>query len=529
MSTNTESNSFPSKLKNIFWPVNGIENKKVIPLALMMFFVLFVYTMLRDVKDAIIVTAKGSGAESISFLKVYGTLPFAILMTAFYGKMSTVMRKQTLFYVTISFMLVFFALFAFIFYPNSEIFNMSYEKLQGLQESYPRLKWVWPMFGNWTYSLFYVFSELWGTFALSVLFWTFANQITKSHEAKRFYPLFGMIGNIGLMASGELLKRFTKMNPHLPENVRWSINLKWIVAAIILAGFAIMFIYSWMQKNVLTDTKLYDPSQSKQPNKKKQKLGFFESMKVVFQSKYIGYITLLVLGYGIAINLVEITWKGQIKLQYTNANDYTGFMGQFSQIVGLTTILLMIVGNNILRVFGWFTGALITPVMLLVTGVAFFTFVIFRDSLYTSMAALTAITPIVMAIWLGLIQNVASKSTKYSLFDPTKEMAYIPLDDNLKVRGKAAVDGIGGRLGKSGGAIIQQVLLVSIVGSTQITIAPYIATVMAVVVVAWIAAVIGLNKEYKKLTEAEPAEAETKQHEEPAIATSEAKPATKSV
>ncbi len=496
MST-TISGSKLDTLKNIFWPVESFENKKVIPMALMMFFILFNYTILRDVKDAIIVTAPGSGAEALSFLKVYGTLPFAILMAAFYGKLSTLMKKQTLFYTTISFMLTFFALFAFIFFPNKEFFNMSYEGLLQLQTDYPRFKWVMPLFANWTFSLFYIFSEIWGTFALSVLFWTFANQTTKSSEAKRFYPLFGMIGNVGLMFSGGLLKQFTSMNPHLPEDIRWMINLKWIVSAVIIAGFLVMYIYSWINKHVLTDPRLYDPSEIK-VKKKKEKLGFLESMKTVFKSKYIGYIAILVLGYGVAINLVEITWKGQIKLQYTNANDYTGFMGQFSMIVGAVTICLMVVGNNILRRFGWFTGAIITPIMLLVTGVAFFTFVIFRDSLGGMMAAFT-MTPVVLSIWLGLAQNVASKSTKYSLFDPTKEMAYIPLDENLKVRGKAAVDGIGGRLGKSGGALIQQVLLISIVGSTQITIAPYISVIMAVVVFMWIIAVFGLNREYKKI------------------------------
>lgn len=39
-----------------------------------------------------------------------------------------------------------------------------------------------------------------------------------------------------------------------------------------------------------------------------------------------------------------------------------------------------------------------------------------------------------LAVWVGMVQNVLSKATKYALFDPTKEMAYIPLDKESKVR-----------------------------------------------------------------------------------------------
>ena len=41
---------------------------------------------------------------------------------------------------------------------------------------------------------------------------------------------------------------------------------------------------------------------------------------------------------------------------------------------------------------------------------------------------------LMMAVWVGMVQNVLSKATKYALFDPTKEMAYIPLDKESKVR-----------------------------------------------------------------------------------------------
>jgi len=59
------------------------------------------------------------------------------------------------------------------------------------------------------------------------------------------------------------------------------------------------------------------------------------------------------------------------------------------------------------------------------------------------------------------------------------------------------VDVIGGRLGKSGGAVVQQFLLLTVsTTATQITIAPYSCGVMIVVILAWMFAAGGLSKMY---------------------------------
>ena len=67
----------------------------------------------------------------------------------------------------------------------------------------------------------------------------------------------------------------------------------------------------------------------------------------------------------------------------------------------------------------------------------FFGLILFNDALLPLIAALGT-TPLMLAVVIGAAQNVLSKSAKYSLFDPCKEMAYIPLDAESKTKGKAA-------------------------------------------------------------------------------------------
>lgn len=488
------------KWRSIFWPIHTFELKKLLPMLALFFLILFNYTVLRDTKDSLIVTAPNSGAEAIPFLKAWGVLPAAVLFMLLYSKLSNKLSKPALFYATITPFIVFFGLFSTVLYPLKEHLHPT-ELADRLQNFLPAgFQGLVAIFRHWTYSLFYIMSELWGSVALSLLFWGFANDTTRVSESKRFYSLFGMGANVSLIIAGWCVRKLSDIRRNYgPEVDSWQISLNWLMAVVVISGLLVMGIYWWINKKVLTDPRFAPVTEQKAKKAEKPKLSLKESFLYLIRSRYIGAIALIVISYGVCINLVEVTWKSQLKLQYPNANDYNSFMGMFSQITGVVTILMMLfVGSNVIRKLGWGVAAQMTPIVLLITGGAFFAFVIFRDSLGGMISSLGT-TPLMLAVIFGMAQNIMSKSCKYSLFDPTKEMAYIPLDQEAKVKGKVAIDVVGARLGKSGGSMIQQGLILGLGSVAAMT--PYVGAILLVIILCWMGAARALNKSFLALTE----------------------------
>lgn len=496
-----------SKLRRIFFPIHGFEVKKALPMGMMFFFILFNYTCLRNMKDAMIVTAPNSGAEVLSFLKLYFVMPGAVLFTLLYAKGSEVMSNEKLFYVTISIFIAFFGLFGFVIYPNFSALHPSVETVANWQAHCTEgLRWPIAIFGNWAYAAFYIMAELWGSATLSLLFWQFANQICKVSEAKRFYAFFGMLAQFSLLFAGKIADYFSNLKVAAGVD-RWGVTLHWLMGIVVTSGILVMCIYRWIYKYVLTDKNLYDKPELPGAKKKKAKMGFWQSMKVMFTSPYLGLIAALVICYGIGVNLIEGLWKGQAKLNYPNKNEFNSFMSHYTFYTGVVSIFVMIIGGNILRRFSWFTSAVITPALTLIAGSAFFSFIIWRDRCVDLLAKIGT-NPVSMAVLIGVVILVLAKSTKYALFDLTKEMAYIPLDEEMKVKGKVVVDVIGGRLGKAGGAFVQSTLLM-VVGfftghkAELIGIAPILFGALIFVCTIWMLAVKGLSKKIYAVTQAQ--------------------------
>lgn len=496
------------KLRSMLWPVHNYELKKLLPMLALFFLILFNYTVLRDTKDSLIVTA--AGAEAIPFLKVWGVLPFAVFFMFLYAKLSNILSKPALFYTTVAPFIAFFAIFATVIYPLRDHLH-PHQFCDYLETVLPAgFAGLVGIIRSWTYSLFYIMAELWGSVALSLLFWGFANDITKVKESKRFYNLFGLGANFSLLVAGTCIVWASDLRKSITNAAvdPWQVSLNWLMLMVVVSGFLILGIYWWINRFVLTDPRFYDPTEQKSMKKSKPKMSLKDSIKFIAKSRYMACIAIIVIAYGICINLVEVTWKSQLKLAYPSPNEYSTFMGNFSRMTGVATILMMFfVTGNVVRKLGWKIAALITPVVLLLTGAGFFGFMLFGDYL-TGFVAFFGTTPLMMAVVFGTIQNIMSKSAKYSLFDPTKEMTYIPLDQEYKVKGKAAIDVTGARFGKSGGALIQQFLIITLGSIAAMT--PYIGFILLGIIVAWIIAANSLSKQFHVAN----AEKEAKDHAE---------------
>jgi AAA family ATP:ADP antiporter len=488
------------RLRRLFFPLYVYELKKAIPMGIMFFCILFNYTCLRNIKDSLIVT--GAGAEVIPFLKGYCVAPMAILFILFYTKASNIFSNENLFYITLTPFILFFGCFAFFIYPNIEFLHPSAATIVSWRASAPGfLHWPIAIIGTWSYSLFYILAEIWGSALLSLSFWQFANQITKTSEAKRMYAFFALMAQVSVLLESCVGTWCSNMQKGAPEGVdAWGIALKWMMGIVVVLGLATMLIYRWIYRCVLTDKRFYDkPELPGNTGKSKKKMPLLQSFKVILTSPYLALITALVVCYGTGVNLVEGLWKKQVGIQYSDPNDYNAFMHKFTFYGGIASMVMLIIGGNILRVCRWFTAAIATPLILLLLGSLFFIFVLFRDVLTPYLQSL-ATTPVFCAVILGACVVAASKAVKYALFDLTKEMAYIPLDEEMKVKGKAVVEVVGGRFGKAGGAWIQSLFLL-IPGSTYFTIAPYTFSIFIVICALWMFSVSALSRRVEAIAE----------------------------
>lgn len=491
--------NYLAKIGDVFWPIKKEEYRKFFPMAALMFCVLFNQNILRILKDSIVIPE--ISAEVTSFAKVYCVTPAATIFVILYAKMINHLSFDKIFYYLMIFFVGFFVFFAIFIYPNIDYFHMDENAAKILMLSHPHLKWYIALGAYWSYIVYYVLAELWPNIFYILLFWQFANEITTTTEAKRFYTHFALFGNSAVVVVGLIMMNIASPNSILKKYFSEAEDKVLLVQAstVLIVIFAVLsaILVRYVHKNILTDPTFY--KKIKKERSTSGKMGLIDSFKYIVRSKYLWLMLICSAAFGLTMNLVEAVWKDRVKELYPTVNSYAEFNGLIVLWTGISILVMTLIGNILMRNHSWFVAAVISPVIIMITGSMFFMLVVFDHEIINFFDAALLMSPLAMAVSLGAVQNVLSKGTKYSIWDTSREMLYIPLDDELKTKGKAAVDVISSKVGKSSSGLIQAVLFTIVPSATYLSIAPLLMTVFIVVCLVWIYAVHKVYHEYKKI------------------------------
>jgi AAA family ATP:ADP antiporter len=486
--------------KSSWFPIQKSELRQFVSMSVMMFLFIYVYTTVRDTKDTLVVS--NCGAESIPFLKMWGVMPSAMVFIIVYSKLSQMLGKQALFYATLTPFFAFYTFFAFFLFPKRDAIHfVNSASNAGAAGAVNLLRY-------WSFSLYFIVSELWASAGVPLLFWQVANDITTVSQAQRFYPLFAVFGNLAPIASGRIMSFL--VSRHSSDESGFGTTLKSLAVVKGASGLAIAVLYHMIYKEARRTAKeeevqdfvnkvqkvidikkggvevmevKFNMKRKAEPVKRKPTLR--ESVSELSKSKELRSIAIMVLGYNVCVELTEVLWKGILRKTHPTESSYMNFMASFSQKVGFIALVLQLTASIVIQKLGWINASQLTPLTMLALAVPFFLMVALSQRN-------PEVVPLSLALTIGTWQNVVNKVAKYSLFDPLKEMAYIPMGPDAKTKGKAAIDVLGARLGRSLAAASQQILVLAT--GNILECAPYLAGLYFGTITLWIQAVKVLGK-----------------------------------
>ncbi|KAM0688284.1 hypothetical protein COBT_000460 [Conglomerata obtusa] len=500
------------------WPLSiykvaRCERPKFIRMSVMFLLIAYIYSVLRDTKDAVVMERQETA--SISFLKTLFVSPFSIACIFAIQKWLMVAKVQTILKTTTLIFGVYFVIYGLCVLPFQEflepnkflsidMFADGRMAIRGLQPMYALL-----LTGNfYTSSLLYITSELWGNIILSLLFMSFANDVCPFKQSIRFVPLFYIASNVGLMLSGATLLGFVKMAKTLPFFWnRFVINCIFCVCGLLC--LAIYAIQVNLERTVLN--KPIFTVQTFVEKKKKVKLSYGEGLAYMAKSKLLLQISFIVLAYNICTNLVDVICKSAIKVYALSKNEPIGssvMQTQAENQIYVAAVVILVLCSPCARsiqIVGWTAVGLATPIWSLVC-----TGLVLSLAVYNTSASNTNQLAFINNIWggndqllklekiAGQIATNGLKIFKYAFFDLAKEAISMRIDKADRPMFKSVYDGICGKLGKSIGGGTQIALGALSNSNDHRCMAQYFIIIIIVIVLFWFNSVRYLGKKYNE-------------------------------
>jgi AAA family ATP:ADP antiporter len=178
--------------------------------------------------------------------------------------------------------------------------------------------------------------------------------------------------------------------------------------------------------------------------------------------------------------LIDYQFLNTVEVSYPEREARTAFLSLFFSVMGFISVGINLVMTPLIhRFFGTIVGLLIQPLMISLFSWAF----LFQPTLFFGSAA-----------------KVSDRGLSYSINRASKELLYIPIDPLVIYQAKAWIDMFGYRMFKVSGSFLILLFTQWLPVSLAIAQLSWITTSICA---AWIAIILVLRHEYRRVREAE--------------------------
>ncbi len=297
---------------------------------------------------------------------------------------------------------------------------------------------------TWT---FYLFGDAWSTIWVTT-FWAYLNEMTQTEQSKRLYGLIGGGAVIGGLVGGLLV---------------WSL-VRPLGASVLLIGCAVVTcIIGLIIWRIETIASKQDASIGRQgtgqgqlPGEMKRMNAAVEGGRLVFSSRYLISIIMIVFLYELVSQIMDYQYKTAAEaLEGTGATQ--AFFGQIGVIVGIISVIIQLfLVSFVIRTSGITTALLVLPVAMAVASGVYF---------------------VIPVLWTSSLLYISDNAFSYSINQTARETLFLPMSADIKYKARAFANMFVQRTGKSAAILMT-------FGLTAIPIR-FLSILALIVIIVW--------------------------------------------
>jgi ATP/ADP translocase len=311
---------------------------------------------------------------------------------------------------------------------------------------------------TWVPVVFYVGSSI--IYAMMVSqFWSLANHVFDARQAKRLFGLVGAGALLGGIAGGQLARVASGL---------FGTSSTLLIAAGVLVVVAVL----------MSSTRKYQPEAEKVgTGTKLDKLDRARGgLGTVLQSRLLQAIALLTVLTVMVSQIIDLQFNWAVEQTITGLDQRTAFYGNFFSVMGIAALIFQLVfTSRIHRLLGVVFAVRVLPVTM-----AFGTGALLFSAGFMPTGLIAA----------ALLLKLSESGLRYSLDQATRELLYLPVPSQARIKAKAFIDVFLQRGAKGLAALLLVPVTIGVMTAVD---AGWISLVLIVI---WVAVTVWLRREY---------------------------------